>query len=59
MNEATTKLSNPAAITELGNALRRILAQMADAQTEGHQLWSAKLDIKEGFWRMIVNDQDA
>ena len=59
VNEATTKLSNPAAMTELGNTLRRILARMADAQNEGRQLCFAKLDIKDGFWQMIVNDQDA
>ena len=59
VNDATTKLSNPDAMNELGNALKRILARMADAQKDKKQLWFAKLDIKDGFWRMIVNDHDA
>ena len=59
VNEATTILSNRDAMNELGNALQRILARLADAKQQNRKLWFAKLDIKDGFWRMIVSDDDA
>ena len=44
---------------QLGNALQRMIAKLADAQEEGKELCFAKLDIKDGFWRMVVSDDDA
>ena len=59
VNETTTKKGNSQAMEQLGNALKRLIARSADAQTEQKDLLFSKLDIKDGFWRLIVNDDDA
>ena len=59
VNETTNKHSTQEAMDELGKALQRILARMADARKTDRTLWFTKLDIKDGFWRMIVSDNDA
>ena len=59
VNDTTVKMANPEAMDQLGKALLRIIAALADAQAAGKQLFFAKLDIKDGFWRMIVSDADA
>ena len=42
-----------------GIALQRIIVKLADAQEEDQELFFAKLDINDGFWRIIVGDEDA
>ena len=62
VNETTNKLSKAESMVQLGLSLKRIVATMADnwKESKGKCEWKfAKLDIKDGFWRMAVNDTDA
>ena len=59
VNDTTTKMAPHAAMDQLGKALQRIIVRLADAQEEDKELFFAKLDVKDGFWRMIVRDDDA
>ena len=59
VNETTTKLAIQDAMNELGAALRRIIAAVADGQQKGKTFMFSKLDIKDGFWRMVVSAADA
>ena len=62
VNDSTIKHSKAESMIQLGLALQRIVAAMADEwkRTDGRSTWNfAKLDIKDGFWRMAVNDNDA
>ena len=54
VNEWTTILSNRDAMNQLGNTLQRILATLATAQTQDKKFWFAKLDIKDGFWLLMM-----
>ena len=59
VNDSTTKHAPPEAMTQLGHALKRIVALVADNWSESAPFYFSKLDIKDGFWRMAVNDTDA
>ena len=59
VNESTNKLACQDSMSQLGSALKRIIAQLADGQENQKQYIYSKLDIKDGFWRMIVNPSDA
>ena len=59
VNDTTTKMAPKEAMDQLGKALQRIIVKLADAQEDNKELFFAKLDIKDGFWRMIVGDEDA
>ena len=61
VNDRTTKLAPAAAMNELGNVIKRILATIEDRRQEDPNVnfMFAKLDIKDGFWRLVVNAEDA
>ena len=59
VNDTTTKLALEETMNQLGAALKRIIAQVADNQLQGKEMVFAKLDIKDGFWRLVVSDDDA
>ena len=59
VNETTTKFAKEESMKELGSALKRIIAAVADGQRQNKKFVFSKLDIKDGFWRMIVSDEDA
>ncbi len=59
VNDTTIKLAPPEAMDELGSALQRILCHLAACQTKNRPVLFAKLDIKDGFWRMVVSDEKA
>ena len=59
VNEMTTKLAKQEAMDQLGSALKRIIAALADAQASDRTFIFSKLDIKDGFWRMVVSQEDA
>ena len=60
VNDTTVKMAHKEAMDELGKALQRMITRLSDAQDAEKELFFAKLDIKEdGFWRMIVGDDDA
>ena len=46
---------------ELGNVIKQILATIKDPCQEDPvvEFMFAKLDIKDGFWRLVVNAEDA
>jgi hypothetical protein len=57
VNEETTKLAKPEAMVQLGLSLKRIIHCMAKNSTKPFKF--AKLDIKDGFWRMAVSNENA
>ena len=59
VNSATTKLAPQQSMAQLGHALKRIVATLAANFDPDQPFKFAKLDIKDGFWRMAVNDADA
>jgi hypothetical protein len=55
VNDATNKEKSPTnAMGQLGQVLPRLIAKMAEATLEDGPLMFAKLDIKDGYWRMVV-----
>ena len=46
---------------QLGSCLKRLVSQMADSWDgdSSHPWMFSKLDIKDGFWRMAVNHNEA
>ena len=59
VNENTNKLAKPEAMVQLGQSLKRIVATMADNYDPNLPFRFTKLDIKDGFWRCAVSDNDA
>lgn len=61
VNSATSVQSKHQSMTQLGQVLKRIIAIMADARKKDADsiFRFAKLDIKDGFWRLGVSDADA
>ena len=59
VNEATTKLAPQESMTQLGNCLKRIIETMNDNYNVLFPFKFCKLDIKDGFWRLIVSKEDA
>lgn len=58
VNDTTTKLSPPEPIKELGQVFPRILKFMATTPTDDTVMFS-KIDLSDGFWRMIVDSKDS
>ena len=54
VNDATKSLSHPAALDQLGHVLPRLFRLLAWAPHEQGPLMFQKLDIKDGFWRGVV-----
>ena len=46
-------------MNELGSALKRIIAAVANGQINNKKFLFSKLDIKDGFWPMVVSAEDA
>ena len=59
VNARTRKMARPEAMVKLGQVIRRIIHLMAEYWHHGHPFKFAKLDVKDGFWRMSVDDVDA
>ena len=59
VNEHTVIQSKPQAMVQLGQSIKRIVATMADNYHPNKPFVFSKLDIKDGFWRMAVNNDDA
>ena len=53
VNDATKKMAPEAAINQIGSVLPRIIEAMASAPDEGGDIMFSKLDIADGFWRMV------
>lgn len=57
---STTALKAPQkAMAELGQVVQRLIITMADNYNPDRPFKFTKIDIKDGFWRMAVSDDDA
>ena len=60
VNDASDKSLAPQhAMFELGNVIPRIIWQMASAPDNGVPLLFSKIDLKDGYWRMVVDERDS
>ena len=59
VNEQTRKLAKEKSMAQLGHVLKRLVHTMATHRDNNSPFLFAKLDVKDGFWRMAVNDNDA
>ena len=59
VNDTTVKLAKQQSMTQLGSTLQRLVALMAKNHDLKKPFKFTKLDIKDGFWHMAVNDLDA
>ena len=59
VNSATVKQAPAEAMVQLGHCIQRLIATLADNFNPQKPFKFAKLDIKDGFWRMAVNNIDA
>ena len=57
INSTTTKLSPDYPIKEIGRVLPRLLVFMVAVPAE-ETIMFAKIDLSDGFWRMLVQDTD-
>ena len=53
VNEATEYTAMEAAIDQLGSVFPRIVEALATAPENGKPILFSKMDIKDGFWRMV------
>ena len=59
VNSETTKKAPQQSMAQLGLVLKRIIALLANNHSKEFAFRFAKLDIKDGFWRLAVSDADA
>ena len=59
VNSATNKLAPAEAMVQLGNCVQQLVATMAENYDPNQPFKFAKLDIKDGFWQLAVNNKDA
>ena len=59
VNSATRKKAPQKAMAELGNVLKRLITIMAQNFHPTKPFKFCKIDIKDGYWRMIVNEKDS
>ena len=58
VNDTTVLTAPSVPVKEIGKVLPRLLQYMRDTPVGLHILFS-KLDISDGFWRLVVKDDDA
>ena len=59
VNGATTPTAPQQGMVQLGQALKRLIGVLANHHNPSQMFVFSKLDIKDGFWRMSVSEQDA
>ena len=60
VNDTTDREQAPQhAMYELGNVIPRIIWTMATSPDNGVPILFSKIDLKDGYWRMCVNENDA
>ena len=59
VNSATVKQAPAESMVQLGNCVQRLIALLADNYDPAQPFLFSKLDIKDGFWRMAVSNEDA
>ena len=58
VNEKTRKMARPEAMAQLGQVVKRIIYLMALHRHNGVPFKLTKINIKDGFWRMAVANED-
>ena len=58
VNESTKKLAHQQVIGQLGLVIKRLIQTLVDHESKCLPFWFSKLDVKDGFWRMAVSDDD-
>lgn len=56
VNEATKRCAPEESIDQIGSVLPRIIEALANAPADGGDIMFSKLDIKDGFWRMVCEE---
>ena len=56
VNESTKYMAKEESLAQLGGVLPRIIAALAEAKPEDGPIFFSKMDIKDGFWRMICEE---
>ncbi|MEM7495148.1 MAG: hypothetical protein AAF471_03235 [Myxococcota bacterium] len=59
VNESTTWLAPQQAMAQIGFVLPRIIQYLADAPLEQGPMMFVKFDIKDGYWRVMVDPERA
>ena len=59
VNSATNKKANPKSMAQLGQCIKRLVSLMAKNYNPAKPFLFSKLDIKDGFWRMAVGNNEA
>jgi hypothetical protein len=59
VNETTNKQAKWQSMAQLGLCIQRMVATLADNYDTSKPFHFVKLDIKDGFWRMAVSDDNA
>ena len=58
VNDTTARTAPTVPVKEIGKVLQRLLHYMRDTPAGLHILFS-KLDISDGFWRLVVREEDS
>ena len=56
VNSPTKKAALTEAMIQLGDCIQHLIALLTDHINPDHPFVFSKLDIKDGFWRMSIND---
>jgi len=59
VNENTVPMSDHKAMEQMGQALWRLVAAIGNTNPHNGPIVFAKWDIKDGFWRLVVSEEDA
>ena len=59
VNDSTKRQAPAESMVQLGNCIQRIIHTLATNYNPQHPFAFAKMDIKDGFWRMLVSEADA
>ena len=59
VNSSTIKLAPQKAMSQLGSCINRTIHTMATNYDPSNPFFFSKLDIKDGYWRMLVSEEDA
>ena len=59
VNSATVKQAPAESMVQLSQCVQRIIALLADNYDPDQLFLFSKLDIKDGFWRLAVSDENA
>ena len=59
VNDNTRQQAPSEAMGQLGSCFKRLVATMADHCNHANPFYFSKLDVKDGFWRMVVAEDQA